>query len=144
LNALDENFEFKSFIVGIKKLNLHDAFSVSKALEQKMNQYGIQDKLKYFAVENATVMTNACNKELNKEYVGCFNHFLNLIVKRFFNKDLIKNEDENDKDDEFDEYDNDVVTESLFEKEDQISDMLEDQFEDNDDYDYGLIKLLYG
>jgi len=37
LNALDENFEFKSFIVGIKKLNLHDAFSVSKALEQKMN-----------------------------------------------------------------------------------------------------------
>jgi len=136
LNALDENFEFKSFIVGIKKLNLHDAFSVSKALEQKMNHYGIQDKLKYFAVDNATVMTNAC-KRLNKEYVGCFNHFLNLIVKRFFNKDLIKNEDENDKDDEFDEYDNDVVTESIFEKEDQISDMLEDHFEDNDDYDYG-------
>jgi len=85
LNALDENFEFKSFIVGIKKLNLHDAFSVSKALEQKMNHYAIQDKLKYFAVDNATVMTNAC-KRLNKEYVGCFNHFLNLRDTVFKNQ----------------------------------------------------------
>ncbi len=51
------------------------------------------------AVDNASVMRNAC-KNLNKYFIGCLNHLLNLIVKRFFNSKIIKDKESDSEDDE--------------------------------------------
>ena len=109
---------------------------MSKALEKKFKFYNVQDRLKYLAVDNAKVMTNAC-KRLNKEFVGCFNHLLNLIVKRFFNKDLIKPDQDDDDDQDFEDEENEEerITENIFEEGDFLDEIIND-FEDSDDYDY--------
>ena len=54
------------------------------------------------AVDNASVMKKTCEK-LKKEFVGCLNHLLNLIVRGFFNSKIIQGESDNDLSDDEDE-----------------------------------------
>lgn len=94
IHFLDECFESNSISLGIHQLNSHDAALTAKLLENKLNLFGIFNKINYIAVDNASVMKQTCLK-LKKESVDCVNHLLNLIVKRFFNAKMIQ-QDEDD------------------------------------------------
>lgn len=95
-----------------------------------MNAFNVFNKVNFMAVDNASVMKKACQK-LNKEHIGCLNHLLNLIVKRFFNskliqRPLIEDEDDPDTNNEF---------EDIFEDE---VDELEDLSDSEEELDYSV------
>jgi hypothetical protein len=111
---------------------------IAKQLENIMNKFCIFNKVNYMAVDNASVMKNTCLK-LNKEFVGCLNHLLNLMVKRFFNSKIINSEDINEPSDESEdvEADQNDLFDDIFDEE--IDDL--DEFEENASYEYDQEQL---
>jgi len=85
--------------LGIHQSKGHDASLTAVGLKNKLNNFKIFEKVNFMAVDNASVMRNAC-KNLNKDFIGCLNHLLNLIVKRFFNSKIIKDKESDSEDDE--------------------------------------------
>ncbi len=62
---IDDNFEFKTYKLGIHQINKHDHLSTAKKLENKLKLFGIFEKVNFMAVDNAAVMTKACKKLKN-------------------------------------------------------------------------------
>jgi hypothetical protein len=78
-------------------------------------------------IDNASVMRNAC-KNLNKDFIGCLNHLLNLIVKRFFNSKIIKDKESDSEDDEVNDGDDIFL--------DEIASNDLEKMQSDDDYAY--------
>jgi len=93
-----------------------------------MKLFGIFEKVNFKAVDNAAVMTKAC-KKLKKEYVGCFLHLMNLIVKRFFNSKLIIGYGDEEVEDEDEDDENEEAFNDLFQEQDSDDD--DDEKEEN-------------
>jgi hypothetical protein len=125
---IDDNFEFKTYKLGIHQIDKHDHLSTAKKLENKMKLFGIFEKVNFMAVDNAAVMTKAC-KKLKKEYVGCFLHLMNLIVKRFFNSKLIIGDGDEEVEDEDEDDENEEAFNDLFQEQDSDDD--DDEEEEN-------------
>ena len=137
---IDDNFEFKTNKLGIYQIDKHDHLSTAKKLENKMKLFGIFEKVNFMAVDNAVVMTKAC-KKLKKEYVGCFLHMMNLIVKRFFNSKLIIGDGDEEVEDEDEDDENEEAFNDLFQEQDSDDDDDEEE-EDPQPYHSEQIKAL--
>jgi hypothetical protein len=84
-------------------------------------------------------VTKAC-KKLKKEYVGCFLHMMNLIVKRFFNSKLIIGDGGEEVEDEDEDDENEEAFNDLFEEQDSDDD--DEEEEDPQPYHSEQIKAL--
>ncbi len=127
IHYLNEILEWKTINLGIHQSKGHDANLTTVGLKNKLNNFKIFDKIKYIAVDNASVMRNTC-KNLNKEFIGCLNHLLNLIVKRFFNAKIIKDKD-TDSEDEDQNDEDDIFL-------DEVGNIDIEPIESDDDYSY--------
>ena len=82
---LDANMRSKSIKLGIYKLQFdNNAENLATFLRNKLNEYGIYERLYFMAVDNSILMRKCC-QSLKIEYLGCINQLLHLIVNRFLN-----------------------------------------------------------
>ena len=82
---LDVNMRSKSIKLGIFQLNFeNNAENLAEFLRNKLNEYGIYERLYFMVVDNSILMRKCC-QSLNSEFLGCINHLLHLIVNRFLN-----------------------------------------------------------
>ena len=132
IHFLNEILESKTINLGIHQAKGHDATLTAIGLKNKLNKFKIYERVNYMAVDNASVMKNVC-KNLNKENIGCLNHLLNLIVKRFFNSKIIIDNEVESEDDEEDENDG----EDIFL--DEVSNLDIDQLQSDDEYKYSEV-----
>ena len=130
LHHLNDLFQSKTIHLGIHQVKGHDSSLTAAMLQNKLNNFKVFDKISFMAVDNASVMKKTCEK-LKKEFVGCLNHLLNLIVRGFFNSKIIQGESDNDlSDDEEDQAD---ALDDIFDEE---VDELEELNDDEDELNY--------
>lgn len=146
-HCLDTKMKPISIKLGIHELSSsHSAEQLESFLKNKLNEFLIWDKVYFFAVDNASIMRKCC-KLMKKDFTGCFNHLLHLIVNRFLNiktlkktmagqeseqKDDFDSSDSSDSDED-DENDDDKLNE-LFEQDDEISQLFPDDYYDSKEY----------
>ena len=62
--------------------NDHSAVSLAAMMTDVFSEFGIQDKVRSIATDNASVMVCCVQKHLKAHHVRCFAHLLNLITKK--------------------------------------------------------------
>jgi hypothetical protein len=101
---LDVIFELQKISMGVISADYrHNADNLSEHIKKICNELKIWKKVSVIVVDHASTMGAMC-ENLNKDFHGCFNHFLNLICKLFFEcikkrESLVSVSDDEDEDD---------------------------------------------
>jgi len=144
-HSIDMNLKPTSLKLGIFELaDAHTADNIEKFIKAKLVSLSIWDRVLFFAVDNASVMRK-CMNNMKKDFVGCFNHLLHLIVNRFLDIKIVKkaindlnlnlssdvdDDSDSDKDENDDDEDDDLYSDEV----DDLFQGLSDEFYESKEY----------
>jgi hypothetical protein len=81
---LDSKFLLQNISLGIITADYeHNAENLSNHLNELLEEYKILDKVSIIVVDHASVMGKTCEL-MERDFYGCFAHFLNLVCRLFF------------------------------------------------------------